>query len=362
MTTTLLAIGTGKGLFLARSEDDRRTWEFSGPHFPMTAVYAVGVDTRRRPARVLVGVDSSHFGPIVATSDDLGATWDEPDQRPIAFPDEAEKPLARVWQIAPGPASEPDVVYAGTEPQGLFRSKDGGQTYQMVRGLYDHPHRSDWGSGFGGPAIHTVLPHPSDPARVVVAMSTGGVYRTEDGGTSWQTGNAGIRAAHMPDPYPEFGHCIHKVARDSQRPERLFAQVHHGVYRSDDEGASWSSIADGLPSDFGFTMVAHPRKSGVIFSFPLEADSRRYAPEFRCRVYRSDDAGATWRALESGLPTEPFYPTVLRDAMCVDNADPAGVYFGTRDGEVFASRDEGEQWQQIAAHLPEVLCVRAGVV
>jgi len=362
MTTSVLAIGTGKGLFLARSDDDRKTWEINGPHFPMTGVYSVGIDTRRDPVRLLAGVESSHFGPIVGYSDDLGGSWQEPATRPIAFPEESESALARVWQIAPAPADQPDVVYAGTEPQGLFRSIDGGVTYEFVRGLWDHPHRPEWGAGFGGPAIHTIIPHATDPKRVLVAMSTGGVYRTEDGGDNWQASNSGIRAYFLPDEYPEFGQCVHKVAASPGRPEQYFAQNHHGVYRSDDAGATWVSIADGLPSDFGFAMVAHPHRPGVIYNFPLEADGRRYPPEARCRVYRSEDAGATWQPLSDGLPAEPFYPTVLRDAMCADNAETVGIYFGTRGGEVFASRNEGEHWHQIAAHLPEVLCLRASVV
>jgi hypothetical protein len=362
MPTTLLAIGTGKGLFLAHSDDERQTWNVSGPHFPMTGVYAVGIDTRRDPVRLLAGVESSHFGPIVATSDDLGATWHEPDQRPIAFPEGSDTAVARVWQITPGPADQPDVVYASTEPQGLFRSTDGGETYRFVRGLWDHPHRPEWGAGFGGPAIHTILPHPNDPKRMLVAMSTGGVYRTDDGGETWEAGNTGIRAYFLPDEYPEFGQCVHKVARHPDRPDQFFAQNHHGVYRSDDGGASWVSIADGLPSDFGFAMVVHPHRPGVIYNFPLEADGRRYPPDARCRVYRSEDAGGSWQALSDGLPTDPFYPSVLRDAMCTDEAESAGIYFGTRGGDVFASRDEGEHWQQIASHLPEVLCVRAGML
>src|SRR5262245_27994647 len=289
MTTNLVAIGTGKGLFLARSEDDRRTWKVSGPHFPMTGVYAVAIDTRRSPARLLAGVDSSHFGPIVATSDDMGETWDEPDERPIAFPEESETSLVRVWQITPSPV-EPDVVYAGTEPQGLFRSTDRGQKYEFVRALWDHPHRSEWGSGFGGPAIHTIVPHATDANRMLVAMSTGGVYLTDDGGDSWRASNSGIKAVYVPDPYPEFGHCLHKVAASPAIPEQYFAQVHHGVYRSDDAGATWQSIADGLPTDFGFAMVAHPHRAGVIYSFPLEADARRYPPGFKCQVYRSEDS------------------------------------------------------------------------
>ncbi|HZN73765.1 MAG TPA: exo-alpha-sialidase [Micromonosporaceae bacterium] len=360
--SVLLAIGTGKGLFLARSEDDRKSWELSGPHHPMTGVYGVGIDTRRATPRLLAGVTSSHFGPSVAVSDDLGVSWQEPDHAPLAFPEDTEKALVRVWQFAPGAASEPDVVYAGTEPQALFRSTDGGATYEMVRGLWDHPHREHWGAGFGGPAIHTVLPHPTDPQSMVVAMSTGGVYRTSDGGATWAPSNTGIKAYYMPDKYPEYGQCVHKVARDAGNPDRFYAQVHHGVYRSDDGGSTWQSIADGLPSDFGFPIVAHPRRGDVVYNFPLAADSRRHPVDERCRVFRSEDAGKTWQPLSDGLPSGPFYPSVLRDAMSADNADTVGLYFGTRSGEVYASRDEGDSWSLVASHLPDVLSVRAAVV
>lgn len=360
--TTLLAIGTAKGLFLATSTDGRASWEISGPHFSMTGVYAVAIDKRRATVRLLVGTTSSHFGPSVATSDDLGATWREPQRAPLAFPADTGASLGRVWQLAPAGAAEPDVVYAGTEPSALFRSTDGGVTYELVRPLWDHPHRPHWDAGFGGQAIHTVLPDPRDPARILVAMSTGGVYRTDDNGDTWTTGNTGIRAYFLPDEWPEFGQCVHKVTRDAVNPDRLYAQNHHGVYRSDDAGATWTSIAEGLPSDFGFPMVAHPRRANVIYNFPLTADSERFPVDRRCRVFRSTDAGESWEPLSAGLPTEPYYSVVLRDGMCTDDADPAGVYFGTRAGEVYASRDEGESWQQVAAHLPDVLCVRAAEV
>jgi hypothetical protein len=358
----LLAIGTGKGLFLARSDDDRRTWQVSGPHFRMMSIYAVGIDRRRETPRLLASVTNPHFGPSVATSDDFGASWHEPDHAPVAFPERTGASLERVWQFAPAGADEPDLVYAGTEPSALWRSTDGGVTYELVDGLWDHPHREQWHPGGGGQAIHTVLPHPEDPARILVAMSTGGVYRSFDGGASWGPSNTGIKAYFMPDPWPEFGQCVHKVARDAGDPERLYAQNHHGVYRSDDGGGTWSSIADGLPSDFGFPMLAHPRRPGVIYNFPLTADSNRHPTEDRCRVFRSTDAGKSWEALTNGLPTEPYYPSVLRDALCTDGADPAGVYFGTRAGDVYASRDDGDSWSQVAAHLPDVLCVRAAEV
>jgi hypothetical protein len=358
----LLIIGTGKGLYVARSDDDRRTWQVSGPMFPMTAVYSAAIDKRRATPRLLAGVTSSHFGPSIATSDDLGATWDEPDHAPLAFPADTGVALERVWQIAPGRASEPERVYAGTQPSALFVSDDGGASFELVRGLWDHPHRPQWQPGGGGQAIHTVLPHPSEPAAMVVAMSAGGVYRTLDGGDSWTASNAGIKVTDAPDPYPEFGQCVHKVARDAGDPERLYAQIHGGVARSDDGGASWNSIAGGLPSDFGFPMVAHPHKSGTIWNFPLTADVRRFPTEEKCRVFRSTDAGESWQPQADGLPSEPFYPSVLRDAMCADDAERAGVYFGTRSGEVYASPDEGESWSLVASHLPDVLCVRAAEV
>jgi len=359
--TTMLAIGTKKGLWLATSSAGRTEWAITGPHHAMNDVYAVGFDTRRAAPRLFAGITSEHYGPGVAFSDDLGATWQEPDHAPIAFPADTDAALRRVWQFAPGPASTPDVVYAGVEPSAVFRSVDGGETYELVRGLWDHPHRPEWQPGFGGQAVHTILPHPADEARVTVAMSTGGVYATEDAGESWRARNTGIQAYRSPDRYPEFGQCVHKVAQHPDRPERFFLQNHHGVYRSDDGAASWQSIADGLPADFGFPMVSHPHRPDVIYNFPLVADERRFVPEGRCAVYRSEDAGKSWDALSAGLP-EGFWSGVLRDAMCTDDDQPAGVYFGTRSGSVFASRDEGEHWEQVVAQLPDVLCVRAVVV
>jgi photosystem II stability/assembly factor-like uncharacterized protein len=360
--TAFLGIGTKKGLFLARSDDDRATWQISGPHMEMSEVYGVAIDTRPERPRLHASSTMSHFGPTVMVSDDLGETWLEQDKAPVAFPESTGASLARVWQIQPGPASEPGVVWAGTEPSALFKSTDGGLTYEFVESLWNHPHREQWGAGFGGQAIHTVLPHPDEAGNVLVAMSTGGVYRTADGGQTWSASNTGIKAYFFPDPWPEFGQCVHKVARDAENSETYYAQNHHGVYRSDDAGATWQSIADGLPSDFGFPMVSHPHKPGVIFNFPLFADRRRFPVDYKCRVFRSTDAGKTWEALSDGLPQEPYYSVVLRDAMCADNAETAGVYFGTRGGDVFASRDEGDTWTQVAAHLPEVLSVRAAVL
>jgi photosystem II stability/assembly factor-like uncharacterized protein len=359
MTQTVVAIGTRKGLWLAHSED-RQAWTLDGPHFLMREVPSIGVDTRAGRQRLLVGVRSEHWGPTVMRSDDLGQTWDETAEGAIRFPDDTGAALARIWQIVADPHDE-DVVWAGTEPHALWRSEDGGRTFSIVRGLWDHPHRPQWGEGFGGGAIHTVLPDPTDADAMVVAMSTGGVYRTGDGGRSWAPGNQGIKAYFMPDPWPEFGQCVHKVARDAAAPARLYAQNHHGVYRSDDSGQTWSSIAEGLPTDFGFTVQTDPHRGDTVWLIPVVADGERVPPKGQLQVQRSTDAGETWQTLSAGLP-QPSYTCTLRDAAAVDTHEQPGLYFGTRNGDVFASLDRGESFTRVAEQLPDVLCVRAMVV
>jgi photosystem II stability/assembly factor-like uncharacterized protein len=280
----------------------------------------------------------------------------------VKYPKDTGASLERVWQLQPAGAEAPGVVYAGTEPGGLFRSADGGETFELVRPLWDHPTREKWEPGGGGLAVHTVVTDPRDARSVTVAVSAGGVYRTADGGASWAPSNSGVQVVFQPDRYPEFGQCVHKVARDAVDPDRLYLQNHWGVYRSDDGGATWSDIGAGLPSDFGFAVAAHPTRGGTAYLFPITADADRVPAENRCRVYRTSDAGATWEPLSAGLPAADHYGTVLRDALCTDDADPAGVYFGNRNGEVFASADEGESWTQLTAHLPDVLCVRAAAL
>ncbi|HET8588697.1 MAG TPA: exo-alpha-sialidase [Nakamurella sp.] len=361
MTEAIVLAGTRKGLWVGRSDAERRHWQWDKPYFPMNAVYAACIDTRPATPVLLTGAMSEHWGPQVWRSEDLGRTWTETPDGAIRFPQDTGSALEQVWQLAPGRADEPEVVYAGTQPSALFRSADGGRTFEMVRALWDHPHRTQWSGGYGGQAIHTVVPHPTDGRRMTVAMSTGGVYRTEDGGASWIPRNQGIKAYFLPDPWPEFGQCVHKVAMHPDRPERLFAQNHHGVYRSDDGGDSWTSIAEGLPSDFGFSIVVHPHRPDTVYVFPLVADGDRKPPGAKAAVWRSDDAGATWRDCATGLPGD-FYVGVMRDAFVTDNADPAGLYLGARDGTVYASADEGESWTQIAEHLPDVMCVRAAVL
>ena len=354
--TDLLAIGTRKGLFLARSEDDRRTWTVGEPHLLAQEVAAVSIDTRRRQPRVLAGIQYGHWGPSVMRSDDLGGSWQETESGAIHFPEDTGAALARVWQLRPDTAGSPDVVWAGCEPHSLWRSTDGGCSFTLVRELWDHPHRPTWEPGAGGGAVHTILPDPVTD-RVTVAMSTGGVYVSEDGATGWEPRNRGISAVFLPEP-PEYGQCVHKVAVDAGDPARMYAQNHFGVFRTDDGGGSWTSIAEGLPADFGFPIAASPTTPGTAWVVPLVADMQRVPPDGRLRVHRTRDAGGTWAEVGNGLP-DAAWTTVLRDAFCVDEGDPTGVYVGTRDGCVYASADEGDTFTLVADHLPDVLAVRA---
>lgn len=361
MATTVILAGTKKGLWVGRSNEDRREWQWSEPQLLMQGIYGTCIDLRGDHPRMYVGGTSEHWGPGVYRSDDLGETWVESQAAAVRFPDDLGASVERIWQIQPGPENQPGVLYAGTQPSALFRSTDRGESFSLVRSLWDHPHREQWGAGFGGQAIHSVLPHPSDPDTVTVAMSTGGVYRTTDGGDSWNPANRGIKAYFFPDPWPEFGQCVHKIAGHPDKPAQLFAQNHHGVYRSDDYGDQWISIADGLPADFGFPIVVHPQRPDTVFVFPLVADGERIPPDGQARVWRSDDAGKTWQASTSGLP-DGFFAAVMRDAMTADNGEQMGLYVGARDGSIFASTDDGETFAQIAAHLPDVLSVRAAMI
>jgi hypothetical protein len=361
MSEAVVLVGTKKGLFVGHSDEERQEWEWSDPQFLMEAIYGTGIDTRGTAPRLFVSGTSEHWGPGVYHSDDRGLTWTETQGAAVRFPQEFGSSVERVWQIQPGGPGDPDVIYAGTQPSALFRSTDRGESFSLIRSLWDHPHREEWGAGYGGQAIHSVLPDPTDPAHVTVAMSTGGVYRTYDRGETWNPANAGIKVVFAPDPFPEFGQCVHKIAAHPEAPNRIFAQNHGGVYRSDNGGDQWTSIGDDLPSDFGFPIVVHPRKPGTVFVFPLVDGAERFPQGGKARVWRSDDAGESWTPSESGLP-DRFYAAVLRDAMIADNAEETGLYIGARDGSVFVSTDDGANWRQIAAHLPDVLSVRAAIL
>jgi hypothetical protein len=358
----LLLVGTMKGAFLFRSNATRSRWETGGPYFPGQAVYALAYDSRGGRRRLWAGNTSEHWGPTLSSSDDFGRTWHTPDSAAIRFPEDTGASVKRIWQIKPGRADETGTLYAGVEPAALFESRDGGTSWSLVRGLHDHPHRPRWMPGGGGLCLHTIVPDPAHRGRLFVAISSGGVYRTDDGGASWQARNVGVRAEFMPEKFPEFGQCVHKIVQHPARPERLFLQNHWGLYRSDDAGDSWQDIAHDVPSDFGFAMVMHPHDPETVYILPIESDQFRCTPDGKLRVYRTRNAGGSWEALTKGLPQSSALETVLRDAMTADVLNPAGIYFGTRSGQLWGSRDGGTSWALAASGLPPIVCVKAAVV
>ncbi|HKF40681.1 MAG TPA: protein kinase [Candidatus Acidoferrum sp.] len=357
----LLLVGTMKGAFMLRSNARRSHWDVIGPAFHGQAVYTMTFDAREGLHRLWAST-STFWGTLLRCSDDYGKTWTNPQRANVRFPEECGTSLKNIWQVRLGRQSEPRTLYCGVEPAALFVSHDGGETWGLIRGLFDHPHRPRWQPGNGGLCLHTILLDPEEHQRMYVAISAGGVYRSDDGGATWQAKNQGIRVAYQPDKYPEFGQCVHKMVLHPARPERIFLQHHWGLYRSDDRGDTWKSISNGVPSDFGFAMMMHPRDPDCVYVIPIESDEFRCTPDGRLRVYRTRNGGASWEPLARGLPQRDAYKTVLRDGMDTDRLDPAGIYFGTRSGELFGSLDEGKSWKMILSGLPPIVCVKSVVV
>jgi serine/threonine protein kinase len=357
----LLMVGTVKGAFLLRSTFDRRRWDVAGPYFHGQSIYALAYDGRDDRHRLWAST-SSYWGTYLRSSEDFGKVWTNPIEANIKFPADSGASLKNIWQICLGRPDEPNVLYCGVEPAALFKSSDAGEAWSLVRGLFDHPHRPRWVPGNGGLCLHTILPDPAKNGRMRVAISSAGVYGTDDGGCTWQAHNRGIRLVVSPEKYPEFGQCVHKMVMHPARPERFFLQNHWGLYRSDDGAESWKDIANGVPSDFGFAMVMHPHNPDCVYILPIESDEFRCTPDGRLRVYRTRNAGTSWEPLARGLPQKRAYETVLRDAMTTDSLDPHGLYFGTRSGQLYGSCDEGKSWKRILESLPAVVCVRSAVI
>jgi hypothetical protein len=358
----LLLVGTMKGAFVLRSDRSRGKWDIGGPYFAGSAVYAMAYDGRAGRNRIWAAPHSMHWGGVLRSSDDFGTTWTNPEEANVKFPEGTGAALKQVWQIVPGPAEEPDTLYCGVEPAALFATRDAGASWALVEGLWNHPQRERWEPGGGGLCLHTILIDPENARRIRIAVSTGGMYVTDDGGASWRPSNQGVRAQFLPDKYPEFGQCVHKVVQSRRNPDRMFLQNHWGLYRSDDRGESWTDVANGVPSDFGFAIAIHPGDPDAAWIVPLESDEFRCTPEGKLRAYVTRDAGAKWEPQTNGLPQHEAFETVLRDAMAVDALDPAGVYFGTRNGKLFASADEGGNWSMLFDGLPAIVSVKAASV
>ncbi|MGH7448301.1 MAG: WD40/YVTN/BNR-like repeat-containing protein [Longimicrobiales bacterium] len=349
-----LLIGTRRGLFIAESDTARAEWRISAPRLPGREVYHACFDPRDGAA--WAATDHAVWGAHVHRSNDGGSTWDTLGTAPHHLD---ERGVHAIWHLAPGPADQPDTIYAGIEPAGLCVSLDRAESWQPVRALNDHPTNSTWQPAGGGLALGAIQHDPRDSRRMYCSLSAGGVYRTDDAGMSWTPCNHGVRAEFLPDRYPRTGQCVHQVLLHPARPDRLYQQNHCGVYRSDDRGDNWIEITNGLPSDFGYALAVDPADADVAYVIPEESSHMRATIDGRLRVYRTRDAGATWHALTEGLPQEHAYVSILREGMCNDSSTPVGIYFGTSSGHLFASRDGGESWRLIAGYLPRILSVTA---
>ncbi|MGB7931097.1 MAG: exo-alpha-sialidase [Gammaproteobacteria bacterium] len=365
MNEVRVLVGTRKGAFVLTSDGRRRQWELSGPHFGGWEIYHVK-GSPADPDRLYASQTSSWFGQVLQRSDDGGRTWaavgnafeyrGEPGTH--QWYDGTPRPweFKRVWHLEPS-LTDPDTVYAGVEDAALFRSTDGGHSWAELAGLRGHGSGPHWQPGAGGMCLHTILLDPVDQARLFIAISAAGAFRSDDAGASWRPINRGLKSEYIPDPTAEVGHCVHRIAMHPSRPQVLFMQKHWDVMRSDDAGDSWREVSGNLPSDFGFVIEVHAHEPDTLYVVPIKSDTEHYPPDGRLRVYRSRTGGNEWEPLTRGLPQRDCYVNVLRDAMAVDTHDPCGVYFGTTGGQVYASSDAGDSWTPIVRDLPAVLSV-----
>lgn len=365
MGGTRVLVGTRKGAFVLVSDEQREQWRVEGPHFPGWEIYHLA-GSRLDPDLLYAAQSTGWFGQVVHRSRDGGATWEAVDND-FAYdgvPGEHQwydgtlRPweFTRVWHLEPS-WHEVDTVYAGVEDAALFVSHDAGDTWSELSGLRRHDTGRQWQPGAGGMCLHTILQHPTDPDRLVVAISAAGAFRSDDRGQTWRPINRGLSSGEIPDGDAEVGHCVHHVTAHPQRPDVLFMQKHWDVMRSDDAGGSWHEISGDLPSDFGFPIAVHAHEPETVYVVPILSDTQHFPPDGRLRVYRSREGGQRWEALTEGLPQEDCYVNVLRDAMAVDEHESCGIYVGTTGGQVYASSDAGDSWAPIVRDLPAVLSV-----
>jgi len=386
MSNVRVLVGTRKGAFILTSDGKRKDWKVSGPHFAGWEIYHMK-GSPVNPDRIYASQTSGWFGQILQASEDGGKTWFQPGVKPedatpqwppvksnrFAYDASSEtgKPLTthqwydgtqhpwefkRVWHLESS-LTDPDTVYAGVEDAALFRSTDGGVSWQELPALRGHGTGPNWQPGAGGMCLHTVILDPTNPDRIYTAISAAGAFRTDDGGQSWKPINKGLVSNMMPNPTAEVGHCVHHIAMNPTRPNVLFMQKHWDVMRSDDAGDNWTKISGNLPTDFGFVIDVHSHEPETIYVVPIKSDSEHFPLDGKLQVFRSRTGGNQWEPLTKGLPHENCYVNVLRDAMAVDTLDDCGVYFGTTGGQVYCSPNGGDSWHPIVHDLPAVLSI-----
>ncbi|HEV2314685.1 MAG TPA: hypothetical protein VGR94_05225 [Candidatus Acidoferrales bacterium] len=389
MSKVRVLVGTRKGAFILTADGKREKWDVSGPFFAGWPVYHLKgspVD----PNRIFASQTSDWFGQVIQRSDDGGKTWIQPGTppgEPTTAPDGSPKgesnkfvydtsgptgkPLTthqwydgtqhpwefkRVWHLEPS-LKDPNTVYAGVEDAALFRSSDGGKSWQELSGLRGHGTGPKWQPGAGGMCLHSIVLDPSNAQRIFIAISAAGAFRTDDGGKTWKPINQGLRSQYIPDPKAEIGHCVHHIAMHASKPGVLFMQKHWDVMRTDNAGDVWTDVGGNLPTDFGFVIDIHAHEPETIYVVPIKSDGEHFPLDGKLRVYRSRTGGNEWEELSKGLPERNCYVNVLRDAMAVDSLDKCGVYFGTTGGQVYSSANAGDSWAPIVRDLPAVLSV-----
>jgi photosystem II stability/assembly factor-like uncharacterized protein len=369
MARVRVLVGTRKGAFILNSDAARQEWQVSGPHFAGWEIYHLKGSPANQ-ARLYCSQSNSWFGQLVQRSDDGGQTWTAVGNKfgydgtagTHQWYDGTPHPweFKRVWHLEPS-LTDPDTVYAGIEDAALFKSTDAGLNWQEVPGLRTHGTGPAWQPGAGGLCLHTIILDPTDPNRIVIAISAAGAFRSDDAGTTWKPINRGLHSKYIPDPTAEVGHCVHHIAMNPSTPRTLFMQKHWDVMRSDDAGDNWSKISGNLPTDFGFAIDVHSHEPETVYVVPIKSDAEHFPLDGKLQVFRSRSGGNEWEPLTNGLPQENCYVNVLRDAMAVDTLtdsnDQCGIYFGTTGGQVYASPDGGDSWQAIVHDLPAVLSV-----
>ncbi|MGE0609289.1 MAG: WD40/YVTN/BNR-like repeat-containing protein [Pirellulales bacterium] len=366
MSKVRVLVGTRKGAFVLTSDGQRKKWEVHGPFFAGWEIYHLK-GSPINPDRLYASQCSGWFGQMIQRSDDGGQTWEPVDNKFVydgvtgthLWYDGTPHPweFKRVWHLEPS-LHEADTVFAGVEDAALFKSTDGGKSWQELSGLRGHGSGQFWQPGAGGMGLHTIVLDPKNPQRIYIAISAAGAFRSDDGGQNWKPINRGLQSQYvLPDPNAEVGHCVHRIAMHPTRPDVLFMQKHWDVLRTDDAGENWHEVSGNLPTDFGFPIEVHAHEPETIYVVPIKSDSEHFPPEGKLRVYRSRSGGNEWEALTNGLPQQDCYVNVLRDAMCVDQLDSCGVYFGTTGGQVYASTDSGDSWNAIVRDLPAVVSV-----
>jgi hypothetical protein len=365
MSKVRVLVGTRKGAFILTADGKRDRWEVNGPHFSGWEIYHVK-GSPIESDRLYASQTSGWFGQVIQRSDNGGKTWEaagnafnyEGVPGTHQWYDGTQHPweFKRVWHIEPS-LNDPNTVYAGVEDAALFKSVDGGHTWQELPALRSAKGHL-WQPGAGGMCLHTIVLDPNRSDRIFVAISAAGTFRTDDEGKTWKPVNAGLKSPYeLPDPDTEVGHCVHRIAMHPSRPNVLFMQKHWDVMRSDDAGESWKEVSGDLPSDFGFPIQVHAHEPETIYVVPIKSDSEHFPPDAKLRVYRSRTGGNEWEALTQGLPQKDCYVNVLRDAMAADSLEPCGLYFGTTGGQIYASANSGDTWDAIVRDLPAVLSV-----